>query len=430
MEKLAIIVCAAPGGNALSVKPWMPQGAIGELAAMVRKNSGWSVLGWDEMVNGPVPPAWLNNAALVMLTGLTPSFDRMNQISNQCKEADVSLIAGGRDVIGWSREPGGLELLAERFPSFCTTHMSCDLMANVLSDCASGHLQQHYYMPPGVPCEFVVPDRSIISPTGYFAPYALRSSVGCNRNCSWCTVGGQGQFYKPIDMLKAELETFRNWFFVDVADSFAGNPDLTAEVLDVYASSGMNWGTEATVADLLGHDGEGRLIRRMKRAGCVMLYVGVESITRQISGNKVNREQAEAVIRRCQREGIIVIGSLIFDAIGDETEEEINDTVRWATRWLDFAQFSLTALLPGCALRKKALREGTIIETDWSLFDGAHPTMKHVLSKEERSNLLDRAYRYFSTLPRIVRRALRAPWWLKIPVLYSGIRYRSGISHI
>jgi len=429
--KLATIVCAAPDGAALGRKPWMPPGAMGELAAMVSRVSDWGVKGWDEIVKGPVPTDWLRNSSLVMLTGLTPSYKRMAEIAAYCKKSRIPLIAGGRDVIGWSRDPGGLELLTSRFPSFCTTHVTLELMGQILGDCDAGNLQGHYRVSDGTPYQFVVPDRRILTPSDYYAPYSVRSSVGCDNNCSFCTVGGQGQFYKPLDILEAELKTFHYWFFLDVSDSFAGNFEFTRNILGVYKRSGMRWGTEATVKDLLGKNGQGDLIADMRRAGCVLLYVGIESITRSVHG-KVSRERAEQVVQRCRREGIVIIGSLMLDVMGDETADEIQQAVSWATRWLDFAQFSLTALLPGCALRRRALRDGAIIEDDWRKFDGAHPTMKHVLSPELRGQLLTQAYRDFSTIPRVLGRALRAPRGIltKVAVLYGGLRYRRGIPQL
>ena len=428
MGKTLAIVCAAPNGVAENRKPWMAPGAIPELAAMVPKDIDFETIGWDENAKGPVLPSLLSEASLVMLTGLTPSYDRLNELANVRKEHGKPVIAGGRDVIGWSIEDGGLDLLAKRYPSFCTTGMSQSLMAEILSDCESGRLQQHYALPAGTPYEFVLPDRSVIRPSDYFARYCVRSSVGCNRRCRWCTVGGSGLFLKPAEMLEAELASFNYPVFLDVSDSFAANREfITGTVLPIYKASGMRWGTEVTVDDLLGED-EGKLITAMKRAGCAFVYIGIESVTRdgKIAG-KSNREMAETVITRCRREGIIVIGSLILDVFGDETVEETMRTIHWARKWLDFAQFSNVAALPGCQIRKDALAAGTIIETDWGKFGGAHPTLQHNLSKADRSKLLTQAYVEFSTIPQILRRTVRARGVLKVPVYLGGIRYRRGI---
>lgn len=421
-----VIVCAAPNTISIRRKPWMAPGAAPVLAGMIP--DGWNVMGWDETTQGPAPQAWLDQASLVMLTGLTPAHERMVEISTYCKDNEIPLIAGGRNVIGFSREPKGIDFLSGLFPSFCTTNVTTLLMEKILDDCLKGRLQQHYAVQEGE-YEFVLPDRSIIKPSQYWAPYCVRSSAGCTRNCPWCTVGGQGQYYKPAEMLEAELKTFHYWFFLDVADSFAGDPSFVSEViLPIYRRSGMRWGTEAAVADLLGQDGCGQLIDEMKDAGCFILYIGIESITRRIG--KASRERAEEVIRRCRKAGIVVIGSLILDNFGNETVPEIRETFEWAKRWLDFAQFSLTAALPGCALRRKAEAEGRIIEQDWRKFDGAHPTLSHELSPERREELLIEAYQEFAAFPWVALRALRARGLTtKLGILASGLRYRQGIPH-
>jgi len=432
MGKTILIVCAAPNGVLENRKPWMQPGAVMELAAMVPKDMDYKVVGWDESAKGPVPAGLLEASSLVMLTGLTPSYYRLNEIATFCKEHGVPVIAGGRDVIGWSMEDGGLDLLAERYPSFCTTGMSRDLMAQILSDSARGALEQHYALPEGTPYEFVIPDRTVINPDDYVAKCCIRSSSGCNRRiCGWCTVGGHSLYTKPTEMLEAELGGVKgkHWFFLDTSDSFAANRSfVTNTVLPIYKTSGMRWGTEVAVTDLLGPDGEGKLITAMKKARCVVAYLGIESVTRsgKIAG-KSSRKMAEQVIRRCRHEGIIVIGSLILDVFGDETVEENMETIHWARKWLDFAQFSDVAALPGCQIRKDALVAGTITETDWRKFDGANPTLQHNLSMERRSELLTQAYVNFSSYPWIILRALRARGILKVPVFLGGKRYRRGI---
>jgi len=431
MSRKILIVCAAPNGVLDGRKPWMQPGAVMELAAMVPENMGYEVVGWDESAKGPVTRGHLESSSLVMLTGLTPSYYRLNELATHCKDNSIPVIAGGRDVIGWSMEDGGLDLLAKRYPSFCTTGMSRDLMTQILSDSSRGALEQHYALPEGTPYEFVIPDRTVINPDDYVAKCCIRSSSGCNRRCAWCTVGGYGLYTKPPEMLEAELAGVRgkHWFFLDKSDSFAADRAFVTEtVLPIYGSSGMRWGTEVAVTDLLGPDGEGKLITAMKKARCVVAYLGIESVTREgkIAG-KSSREMAENVIRRCRREGIIVIGSLILDVFGDETVEENMETIRWARKHLDFAQFSDVAALPGCQIRKDALVAGTILETDWRKFDGANPTLKHNLSMEERSALLTQAYVEFSSYPWIIYRALRARGVLKVPVFFGGKRYRRGI---
>ncbi|MDD2752884.1 MAG: hypothetical protein PHN59_07095, partial [Candidatus Omnitrophica bacterium] len=203
---------------------------------------------------------------------------------------------------------------------------------------------------------------------------------------------------------------------------------LIRGVLPLYERRGMKWGTEATIADLLKlHNGR-PLIEHMAKAGCRLIYVGIESISRELRQRKSTREQAENLIRLAHRLGIMVIGSFILDFNGDETEGEIWEMVDWATRHVDFAQFSLTALLPGCQLRRQALMRDEVLPADPALYDGAHATTAHgILSPEKRNRLLRESYIRFSRMPDILRRTWHAPRSMAWLVFIASLRYRKGI---
>lgn len=407
-------------------KPWMMPGAIGEIGAMIIPD--WDVVAWDESVQGLVPIDLLKSSSLIALTYLTPSWYRAIDIKEQAGCLGVPLIAGGRDIIGRSMEEGGLDKLVRAYGSVCTTNLTPELMNMILTDCRQGELKEHYALPDDASIKLIMPRRDLLNSADYFAGWCVRSSQGCSRSCPWCTVGGKGFFRKEPSTLEAELRTIHHWFFLDVADSFANDVDfLREDVLPIYKKSGKRWGTELTVDDLLKDD----LVSILRSSGCRLLYIGIESIRRAIN-QKSSRETAEEVIRQCRKEGIIVIGSLMLDVMGDETEDEIREMIDWATRWLDFAQFSLTALLHGCALRKKALRNGTIIlPENWEKYDGAHATIEHQhLTPDKRARLLEESYTKFSRFDHVVARALRANWKIKIPVLYGGLRYRAGIPRV
>lgn len=406
-------------------KPWMAPGAIGEIGAMIP--SDWDVVAWDEFVQGLVPVDLIKSSSLVALTYLTPSWYRGVDIAKQARDLGIPLIAGGRDVIGRSMEEGGLGELVGTYGSVCTTSLSPNLMNAILTDCLQGELKEQYAL-PDASVELVMPRRDLLNPASYFMGWCIRSSQGCSRNCPWCTVGGKGFFRKEPSTLEAELRTIHNWFFLDVSDSFADDPIFTREVvLPVYGKSGKKWGTELAVADLLKEENGVGLVHAIRKAGGWLVYIGVESLKREFG--KSNRKMAEEVIRQCRKAGIVVIGSLMLDVMGDETEDDIREMIDWATRWLDFAQFSLTALLPGCALRKKALQsERVILPENWEKYGGEHATTKHRhLTPNEREVWLERAYVDFSRPVHAVARALRAKWRIKIPVLLGGLRYRVGI---
>jgi radical SAM superfamily enzyme YgiQ (UPF0313 family) len=260
----------------------------------------------------------------------------------------------------------------------------------------------------------------------------VRTSEGCNLNCPWCTVGGGNHHTKNPAIYREELKQLHGQFFLDTADSFASNTEFVFNVvLPENRKAGKLWGTELTIADSLGIKTGQSLIEPMRRAGCRMLYFGIENVIRDLRNGKSSKQMAESAIKECRRVGIVAVGAMILDAFGDETEEEIEEMIAWATEWLDFAQFSLVAALPGCVLRRKALRENRIIDQDnenWELYDGANPTIVHTLSPEKRRELWHKAYVEFSQTKHVFMRAMRAKgFFCKTGLLLGGLRYRQEI---
>jgi len=411
-------------------KPWMAPGSFTEIGAMIPRN--WKIETWDECVQGPVPDELIISSDLLALTFLTPSRYRAIDIADFAKNHGIQVIAGGRDIIGWCREDNGISQIHNFFPSMCATTLSPDLMAEILSDADKKRLRPYYELPADHKIEMVLPRRDLIVPNRYYAGYTLRSSEGCNMSCPWCTVGGRGYHFKNPAVLTDELKTVRGSFFLDTADSFAGNPAfIREEVLPLYKASRKLWGTEIAVTDALGLKNGSSLIEPMAKAGCRLLYFGLESVTRNLGTNKSSRATAQEAIKECRRVGIVTVGALIIDAFGDETVNEIEEMILWAQEWLDFAQFSLVAALPGCALRRKALRENRIINQgheNWEYYDGAHPTIMHHLSPELRRLMWHKAYTEFSQFGYVLKRGMRAQsLFCKIGVLLGGIRYAQEI---
>ncbi len=436
MTRITIVSSVVKSELAHIHKPWMAPGALTEIGAMIKiANPKCEIIAWDESVQGEIPLGLIQCSDLLALTFLTPSRYRAIDIARTAQVVGVPFVAGGRDIIGWAREENGLSQIHENFPSVCTTTLNVNLMAEILADAESKNLKANYILPPTESSQLILPKRDLIEPSRYFAGNTLRSSEGCNLNCPWCTVGGRGYYFKEPAVLEEDLNQIHGSFYLDTADSFAGNRDYVIEtVLPLYTRTNKHWGTEISVADALGLEVGEPLIGQMARAGCRLLYFGLESVTRRVSADKSSRAIAEIAIKECRRVGIITIGALIIDAFGDETIEETEEMIAWATEWLDFAQFSLVAALPGCTMRKKALRENRIIDQgfeNWENYDGAHPTLIHNLSPEVRRQLWRKAYVDFTRLDHVFARSMRAKNILyKLGLLYGGFRYHQGIPKI
>lgn len=403
----------------------MAPAAPGVLSTLF-KEQGWNVSFRDENVKGRVPEKWLRDADLVLLTGLTPAYYRMNELSKYCRDNKIYLVVGGVDAIGWGRVPGGFGLLANRYDSFCTTFLTTDLVKQIIADWKKHHLQQLYAVAFGTKYQHVPQDRTIYRKGDYHS-LTLLSSRGCPNNCSFCVVGGQSMSYKPIEMLRAELKDLKKLHplaFTDACDTFAASRKKAEEVIQEYAKAGIPWVTEAAASDLLRDDG--RMINLMAKGGCKAIYFGVERVLGTVH-SKTSADMALEVIDRCRSEHITPVGSFILDVAEDVTEKEILFTIEWATRNFGIAQFSLRSASPGCPDYLEAVRDGTIIDDNLEHYDGGWPTLEHQIAPERRRELLIKAYRDFSEPRWVIRRLLNTsgfvPW---LALAASSWRYRKG----
>jgi radical SAM superfamily enzyme YgiQ (UPF0313 family) len=209
---------------------------------------------------------------------------------------------------------------------------------------------------------------------------------------------------KPVDILRREIELIRRLsrsrYLVVSDDSFGADPERTRkETLPLLQGSGRGWFAEITVERAC------ELLEDMARSGCVALYIGIESIFEQVGNKSRSREQVEEVIERAHKSGMLVVGSFILDVVGNETLSSIDETINWAIEvGLDFAQLSLTSLLPGTRLRREAKECGRLIDDNSEHLDGAWPTKWHHLSAKKRINALNDSYDRFYSLGRVLAR--------------------------
>ncbi len=398
------------------VKPWLPSGALYEIAGTTPK--GYEIVIWDEFAQGPITEETLPEADLYGISGLSTSRYGAHRVAELVQSRGGKVIAGGMDVTGQFFEGHQQELL-KHFNSIVPGRLTTRLWAEILEDSTKGKLKLVYQADPEEPWEFVVPRHDLIDPKLYFAPAAIRTSAGCREACPFCTVnlvlGGRRVVYcKPAEILEAELEILpESKILVDTADALGANYKHTIDVaLPILRASGRHWLAELTIKNLLGIDDmdEGRkeLITPMAQSGCAVVYIGIESIFSRVSGKSPGRESTEEAIRRAHDSGLLVLGSIILDVAGNETEDSIKETVEWViTQKLDFVQYSLLGLLPGSQTRRIALQQGTIIDDDPEHLDCAWPTIAHPLSPEQRIELLQWAYRETYSFSNSFRRLAR-----------------------
>jgi radical SAM superfamily enzyme YgiQ (UPF0313 family) len=149
----------------------------------------------------------------------------------------------------------------------------------------------------------------------------------------------------------------------------------------------------------------------MKKAGCWILFLGIESGSQKILDaidKRISIEQVKKAVRILKDAGIQVLGSFMIGFLQD-TVETIKQTIKFAKSLnLDYAEFSILTPYPGTPIYDYALKNNLLLTNDWSKYTSIEPIMKiKSVSERQLKALFRKAYISFYLRPRIFLK------WLK-----------------
>jgi radical SAM superfamily enzyme YgiQ (UPF0313 family) len=236
-----------------------------------------------------------------------------------------------------------------------------------------------------------------------FPATTMISSRGCPYGCEFCTVthfyGRRWRTRSPENVVE-EMNHIHEQGYLAIAfvdDLFAKNPKRVRAICReiIKEKSEVFWGVTAR-ADSLDLD----TMNLMRRCGCRMFFVGVESGDQQILDSvrkKTSLNTIEQFFRNTKEARIDTIASMAFGFPG-ETKQSILRTIEWVVHVLDpsLALFASATPYPGTPFYEKAIAEGLITAEDFSKFDLLQPILETSdLSLGQLKELLKYAYRRF-----------------------------------
>jgi radical SAM superfamily enzyme YgiQ (UPF0313 family) len=247
--------------------------------------------------------------------------------------------------------------------------------AQLVSDAASGQMQRIYRTDKTTALEGLpIPQRDLLPGSHYQGrvpmPIGVETSRGCPYDCEFCCIGqslGSQYRVRPVQEVIAEIESIDSphLFFVD--DALALNRDSAKKLFTEMIPLGKRWLAQGTVS--LAEDPE--LLGLMKRAGCLGLLVGFESVQKdtqdevsKIRNLKVGYYEA---MHRFHNEGFGILGCFVF-GFDFENKDVFDQTLEFIMKsHMDCVQLRILTPYPGTRLYKRLISEDRLFVHDWWL---------------------------------------------------------------
>ncbi len=245
--------------------------------------------------------------------------------------------------------------------------------------------------------------------------FPIVTSRGCVQWCDFCsTVRMFGRGYrtrspkKVVDDMEALHNKYGESQFTFYDDAFTINRNHTLEMCaDIKARKlDVDWDCETRVDAV-----DKELLEKMRDAGCITIWFGVESGSEKILGKmhkKINREQVKNAFKMAQKAGMMTIASAVIGFPG-ETEETAWETIDFINSLNpDDIGCYIATPYPGTPMYEEVVKNGWLRVTDFNKYDTATPTFETPdLSMERLREIKYKAHQKFYLRPSYVFKMLR-----------------------
>ncbi len=266
-----------------------------------------------------------------------------------------------------------------------------------------------------------IPDRSYIKDFAYFSPLVKKvpwtnalTSRGCPGKCNFCTSPyfyGQSLRFRSAENVVKEMEYllslgYKEIFYRD--ETFTAHQPRLKQICELIMAKGIkiSWLCNARIDTLRNKE----TISLMKRAGCHLIKIGVESGSQLILDNIKKGIKVEDTIKVFKWMNDIGMESHAHMMLGcpGETEETIDQTIEFIKMIKPTTvTFNAFTLFPGTPMYEEIKAKSP--ELDGSQHDtlrehsiGDHSELYTELCEEKVGHAVRRAYREFYARPAYI----------------------------
>ena len=217
---------------------------------------------------------------------------------------------------------------------------------------------------------------------------------GCPMQCSFCSSAAlhgnklrRRSYSNVVDEIEMRLleENIDTIAFMD--DTFTLNKRFVYDFCREIKRRNLKfwWGCTSRVDTL-----DEELLQTMKDAGCITIFIGVESADQQTL-DKMNKNitvaKTENAFKLARKVGIRTIASCVI-GMPEDTRSSIQKTIGYVKKLNpNYALYSLATPYPGTRFYNETFKKNLINITDWSKYTLLNPVLETVdcSSKELRS---------------------------------------------
>jgi len=213
----------------------------------------------------------------------------------------------------------------------------------------------------------------------------ISDSRGCPAKCGFCLsriINGPKPRHRSLELLCAEIEELIHRYDVSVlvftGNVFMSDADYVKELCEriIRLDTPVKW--SCTGSAYARNLKDPKLLNLMRRAGCDLIYFGIESgnpDVRKRLCQPVPLEECIEIINLTAKAGIRPDCYFMF-GFPDETIQEMNDTIKYAFS-LPYSSvaFIICLPLPGTSSYKAVIEQQGIERIDWSRYDFSNPTL-------------------------------------------------------
>jgi len=349
---------------------------------------------WDERVD------YQEEAEIVALSFMTCNTPRAYEIADQFRSRGKLVVMGGLHASACVAE-------AAQHADVIFVGEGEETWPQFLRDFRAGQVKPVYRAPRPVPPELIpCPDRVMAKRNRKLHKISVIASRGCPHGCDFCTLTtffGRQVRCRPISHVIGEIQEavalegnqVKMLLFKD--DNFIIDKEYTHELVEQLIPLKMTWAAQVDLKSLADRE----TVKLMKRSGCVLVAVGMESANPG-TGSRFGKtfddvEKMREVISFLHQNNIFIWGSYIFGF--DEDTPDSFERIYHQAKYLDIDILSIGIYtpFPGSALYEKMNKENRIIEKRWEYYDLEHPVfepknLSPYLLKQRQSEILKRFY--------------------------------------